>query len=131
MNIPDELRHYIYDWAEAHPLTPIHVDCATTVMLKVLDGKCKMKPESMVVMELLYDVVKQRECELIEDDIHALITTSRYRMTDELRQQVYEKRLLAETMISRPVMKAFKKMIRDEGLFDSPVMRELIDSFRD
>jgi hypothetical protein len=29
---------------------------------------------------------------------------------------VYEKRVLAETMISRPVMKGFKGMIRAEGL---------------
>jgi len=31
---------------------------------------------------------------------------------------IYEKRVLAETMISRPVMKGFKAMIRQQGLLD-------------
>jgi hypothetical protein len=32
--------------------------------------------------------------------------------------QIYEKRLLAETVISRPVMKQFKAFIREQGLLD-------------
>jgi hypothetical protein len=31
---------------------------------------------------------------------------------------IYEQRLLAETMLSRPVMKGFKAMIREQGLFN-------------
>jgi len=33
------------------------------------------------------------------------------------RERVYEERVLAETTISRPVMKRFKARIRREGLF--------------
>ena len=36
---------------------------------------------------------------------------------DEIREFVYEKRVLAETMISRPVMKGFKTMLREHKLF--------------
>ncbi|MFD2406831.1 hypothetical protein ACFSVK_15660 [Azorhizophilus paspali] len=49
---------HVARWAEAHPLSPIHVDCATAVMLKILDGKCKMKPTEKLVMALLYERVK-------------------------------------------------------------------------
>jgi hypothetical protein len=113
----EELHNHVRKWAQAHPLTPIHVDCATTVMLKILDGKCKMKADSKVVMELLYDVVKSCQGVLLGNDIHALIETSRGKLTDELKNHIYEKRLLAETMISRPVMKEFKAMIKQQGLF--------------
>ena len=125
MSIPAELRHYVYDWSKVHPFEPIEVDCATTVMLKILDGKCKMKPASKVVMELLYDAVKHCDGKLLGDDIHALINTSRYNLTDELKNRIYEQRLLAETMVSRPVMKQFKAMIKEQGLFDSPAMTKL------
>ena len=35
---------------------------------------------------------------------------------DEYNSQEPQNRLLAETMISRPVMKSFKAMIREQGL---------------
>lgn len=48
----------VQDWVQAHPMQPIHVDCATTVMLKILDGKCKMRENEKRVMTLLYDAFK-------------------------------------------------------------------------
>ena len=115
----DELNIYIYDWVKKHPLEPIHIDCTTTVMLKILDGKCKMNPTSKVIMELLYDWTKQQKGKLLGDDIHSLIENSRNSLSHETKQLIYEHRLLAETMISRPTMKAYKAMIKAEGLFDS------------
>ena len=109
---------HVQQWVKDHPLSPIHVDCATTVMLKILDGKCKMDADEKVVMALLYDEVKHLPSSILGEDIHALITTARNsHEDDEIRELVYEKRVLAETMLSRPVMKAFKAMIRAEGLF--------------
>jgi len=32
-------------WVETHPLSPLNIDCVVAVMLKILDGKCKMRPE--------------------------------------------------------------------------------------
>lgn len=107
-------------WTAEHPLSPIHVDCVTAVMLKILDGKCKMKVREKVVMELLYDQVKSQPGELLNDDIHQLITIARDHPDDEMKNLIYEKRVLAETRISRPVMKAFKAMIRRQCLFDAP-----------
>ena len=76
-----------------------------------------MKPEEKVVMALLYDQVKFRPGKLLGDDMHQLIASARDNLNEELKNFIYEKRVLAETMISRPVMKGFKAMIRQQGLF--------------
>ena len=62
---------------EAHPLSPIHVDCATAVMLKILDGKCKMRAGEKVVMEQLYDQVKCFPGHLLGEEFHRLIGAAR------------------------------------------------------
>lgn len=110
--------NHVSSWVKTHPLTPIHVDCATTVMLKILDGKCKMSIEEKTVMALLYQQVKQQPSQLLGADIHTLIADSRHSLNEKTKMLIYEQRLLAETMISRPVMKGFKAMIRERGLFE-------------
>ncbi|MDX9990381.1 hypothetical protein [Thiothrix unzii] len=66
-------------------------------------------------MALLYDAVKGCPCVILGADIHALIEIARHsHEDDEIREFVYEKRVLAETMISRPVMKGFKAMLREQ-----------------
>jgi hypothetical protein len=109
---------HVARWLQDNPLSASHVDCATTVMLKILDGKCKMKAEEKVIMTLLYDQVKTCRGELLGDDMHQLIASARDNPDDEMKNFIYEKRVLAETMISRPVMKGFKAMIRQRGLFE-------------
>jgi hypothetical protein len=104
-------------WVESHPLSPVHVDCATTVMLKILDGKCKMNSDEKVVMALLYEQVKHCPSQLLGADIHAFIADSRDHLDDATKMLIYEQRLLAETRLSRPVMKGFKALIREQGLF--------------
>ena len=110
---------HVPHWLEENPLTPIHVDCSTTVMLKILDGKCKMKEEDKIIMSALYESCKDQAGELFDEDLHELIARAKRQSDEELKNHIYEKRLLAETMISRPVMKAFKAMIRQQGLFNS------------
>ncbi|MGZ4978135.1 MAG: hypothetical protein ACXV8O_13355, partial [Methylobacter sp.] len=107
---------------------PIHVDCATTVMLKILDGKCKMRTEEKRVMELLYDEVKTQPGHLLGATIHHLIAQARAHLDDQMKNIIYEKRLLAETAISRPVMKGFKAMIRQEHLLIVTLDEEEDDS---
>ncbi len=110
---------HVQQWVTRHPLRPIHVDCAVTVMLKIIDGKCKMRPTEKVVMALLYDCVKHLPGQILEADLHPLIATARANENDEaLKNLIYEKRLMAETAISRPVMKGFKAMIREQGLLE-------------
>ena len=108
---------HVASWVQAHPLSPSDVDCATTVMLKILDGKCKMGSVDKVVMEALYDALKDRPGLRFGDEFHALIAEARRESSEALKNFIYEKRVLAETELSRPVMKAFKAIIREEGLF--------------
>lgn len=109
----------IADWLETHPLSPAQIDCAVAVMLKILDGKCKMRSEEKVVMTLLYDQIKTKPGKLLTGELHSLIASARTRNDDDaLKMLIYEKRLLAETAISRPVMKRFKAFIRETGLLE-------------
>lgn len=104
-------------WVAVHSLTASDVDCATAVMLKILDGKCKMGGVEKAVMAELYDALEGRPGQRFDDSFHALIASARRQADEALKNVIYEKRVLAETAISRPVMKAFKAMIRAEGLF--------------
>jgi len=110
--------HSATAWAEAHLHEPIHIDCTTTVMLKILDGKCKMDHQEKDTIALMYDVVKHRPGKLLDEPHHQLIDKARQGMDNEMVLQVYEQRLYAETMITRPVMKAYKAMLRSEGLIN-------------
>ncbi|SEQ47650.1 hypothetical protein SAMN03080615_01598 [Amphritea atlantica] len=108
----------IEQWLSEHLLSPVEVDCAITVMLKIIDGKCKMTQQEKVVMAALYDAVKSCHHILLEPGVHRLIAAARDSSDEVVKLQVYEQRLLAETMISRPVMKAFKARIRQQGLLE-------------
>ena len=111
------LQDRIAGWASANPMSPLHVDCTTAVMLKILDGKCKMSEQEKWVMTVLYDQVYDRPGERLDYGVHDLIRRARMAEdNDRLLDAVYEQRVLAETMISRPAMKAFKGMLRGEGL---------------
>lgn len=103
-------------WAAAAPLGPVHLDCITTLMLKILDGKCKMGQREKEVVAVIYQVVKDRPGKLLGPQYHALIARALKGMDDGLVNEVYEQRLYAETMISRPVMKGFKADLRAQGV---------------
>lgn len=111
-------RDFVAAWLLTHPLSPSQVDCATTVMLKIIDGKCKMQPAEKQVMALLYAEVQALPGLLLDDSIHKLIAEACSNPDDTLKNLIYEQRLLAETAISRPVMKSFKAMIRQQGLLE-------------
>jgi len=113
----ENLQQFVNTWVKQNLLTPTHVDCATAVMLKILDGKCKMDADEKIVMTALYNAVKHQVGDLLSADIHTLIAQSHNHLNEEQRLHIYEKRVLAESMISRPIMKAFKTMIREKGLF--------------
>lgn len=107
----------IHTWLAANPLTPDEVDCVTAVMLKILDGKCKMPEGEKPLIVALYDAALGQPGQRFGPSEHALIARARVHADDALRQTLYECRVLAETAISRPVMKTFKAMIRTRGLF--------------
>jgi len=106
----------IADWASAHLTDPLDVDCTTTVMLKILDGKCKMGPRDKDVIPLLYDALRGRPGRLLGEDMHMLIARARAGEREALVAEIYEHRVLAETAISRPVMKGYKARLREAGV---------------
>lgn len=103
-------------WVQNVDLKPIEIDCVTTIMLKILDGKCKMFPQEKEVISLIYDVVKYRAGIFLGEEIHSLVRIARLGMDSEMTERIYEQRLYAETMISRPVMKTFKAMLRENKI---------------
>ena len=111
-------------WLQQHPLSAAEVDCAVAVMLKIMDGKCRMADDEKVIMSQLYRAVKHQPGKLLDDGVHQLIATASHQLAvsadaeqaDAIRLLIYEQRLLAETRISRPVMKQFKAGLRRHGL---------------
>lgn len=97
-------------------LGPDQVDCAIAVMLKILDGKCKMPPHEAEIMADVYDIVRDQPARNLGTAEHAMIATARAEGHARFRAEVYEARVLAETRISRPVMKAFKASLRQNGI---------------
>lgn len=110
-------RHaFIARWAREAALTPLDVDCAVTLMLKIIDGKCKMDAADRAAMEVIYDQLGGRSGERLDPGLHELIARTRHGADAHERLEVYEQRLLAETTLSRPVMKAYKAMLRQAGV---------------
>lgn len=114
--LPDPSPRSVIGWAEQHLTDPQHIDCTTTVMLKILDGKCKMDAQNKAVIPLLYEVARRRPGKLLDEACHSLIAQARQGMDEAMTLFIYEKRLLAETMLSRPVMKAYKAWLRQHGI---------------
>lgn len=109
---------HVAQWVTEYPLNPSEIDCAVAVKLKILDGKCKMPPNEKVVMGLLYDCISHLPGERLELSMRHLIAEVGPQPDEAQKNRIYEHRVLAETIISRPVMKAFKARIRAQGLLD-------------
>jgi len=116
MPLAEDEKEELRTWAANTTLEPVHVDCVTAIMLKILDGKCKMGQREKDTITVVYDVVKIRAGKLLGQPIHDLIAEARQGMDEALVERVYEQRLYAETMISRPIMKGFKAGLRAEGI---------------
>lgn len=113
---------FVRAWAAQRDFDPVEIDCATAVMLKILDGKCKMSEPGKRTMAVLYDCVKSRPGASLGETEHAMIAEAMVDdPDDEVRMHIYERRVLAELMISRPVMKSFKAMLRTEGVIGEGV----------
>ncbi|MDO9598377.1 MAG: hypothetical protein Q7J47_11720 [Azoarcus sp.] len=103
-------------WAREHLAAPLDVDCTTTVMLKILDGKCKMGPHDKEVIPVLYEATRDLPGGLLGEEAHALIRRACAGERESLVGEIYEHRVLAETAISRPAMKAYKSRLRAAGI---------------
>lgn len=103
-------------WYAPGQVSNIEVDCIIALMLKIMDGKCKMPAGEKQLLVRLYDTMGERPGAQLGTHEHLLIRQARAKPSEALRLDIYERRVLAETRISRPVMKTFKARLREEGL---------------
>jgi hypothetical protein len=86
------------------------------VVLKILDNKCKMLPGEKAAVMCIYDVVKLQPGTIFDDAAHDTILQAREQPDDTILAKIHALRVYAEEMIPKPVMKAYKAVLRD-GLF--------------
>jgi hypothetical protein len=116
MDAQTEKLHPATAWAQTMSFDATQVDCTTTVVLKILDNKCKMLPGEKAAVMCIYDVVRLQAGTLFDDDAHATISQARENFDDATKTKIHELRVYAEANIPKPVMKAYKAVLRD-GLF--------------
>lgn len=116
MDIPAEKIHPATAWAREMTFDATQVDCTITVVLKILDNKCKMLPGEKAAVMCIYDVVKLQPGKIFDDEAHATISKARTQLDDATKDKVHKLRVYAEANIPKPVMKAYKAVLRD-GLF--------------
>ena len=104
--------HPAAQWAHATPLEPAHLDCVAAIMLKILDGKCKMGEAEKTALAAVYDVVRERPGQGLGDEVRALIAQARQGTNPTLAEAIHAWRVRAETDIPKPVMKGFKQLLR-------------------
>jgi len=103
-------------WAMETTFDPIHLDCITAIMLKVLDGKCKMGAAEKGAITAVYDITRSRPGQGLGDQVHAIIASGRAGqasgLKDEIAGAIHAWRVTAESAIPKDVMKNFKKILR-------------------
>ena len=108
--------HPAAQWAREHTFTNTDVDCTITVVLKILDGKCKMLDgEKRAIMEI-YDVIGGGPSRIFNDQVFRNIELARTEPTPTVMEDIHALRIYAESEIPKPTMKSYKAMLR-EGLF--------------
>jgi len=106
-------QHPASQWAQTAQLSVSDLDCITTVMLKILDGKCQMNEDQRHAYISIYNVTKVRPGSLLGDEVHQAIDTARQLNRQDIRDHIHQLRLEAEAAIPKPVMKSFKAMVRE------------------
>lgn len=101
-------------WAQTASLSPSDIDCTTAVVLKILDHKCKMTYEAQEAVLAIYDVVKNRGMERLGADVHQVIAEVENNPTEAVFNQLHELRVYAESVIPKPIMKAYKQLLREQ-----------------
>lgn len=104
--------HPAAQWALSTSLEPAHLDCVAAIMLKILDGKCKMGEAEKSALTAVYDVVRDRPGQSLGDEVRALIAQARQGSSPTLAEAIHAWRVRAETEIPKPVMKGFKQWLR-------------------
>jgi hypothetical protein len=120
----DPVPHPAAQWALNTQFEPAELDCVTAIMLKILDGKCKMGEAEKAALTAVYDVVRERPGQSLGDAVHALIAQARQGTDSTLAAALHGWRVHAETQIPKPVMKGFKQLLRTSLPMPAPDPRK-------
>ncbi|OYY75452.1 MAG: hypothetical protein B7Y40_00580 [Gammaproteobacteria bacterium 28-57-27] len=115
-------EHPAAAWARDTVFDAAQLDCIIAIMLKILDGKCKMEDADKSALSAVYDALRaQLRHEFAQsfglgfgEATHALIDAARHNRGENtvLAQQICEARMQAEATIPKLVMKAFKQRLQ-------------------
>ncbi|HES75778.1 MAG TPA: hypothetical protein ENO09_02080 [bacterium] len=105
---PCPAEHPAEAWARDSVFEPSQMDCITTIMLKILDGKCKMDDADKIALSAVYSVIKTRPDQGMENLVHELIAAHGETPTQASSASIHAWRMQAEERIPKPVMKSFK-----------------------
>lgn len=100
-------------WAAKQPFTPEQVDCTTSVVLKILDGKCKMLFDAQQAVMAIYDKVKTQQGNKLGDSVHQAIADVMSRPSQQMTEKIHRLRLYAEAAIPKTTMKRYKAMLAE------------------
>jgi len=104
-------QHPAAKWARETVFEASQLDCIIAIMLKILDGKCKMEEADKTALSVVYDIVKTRSGQGFDNSIHALIAAHRKCSSVTSSAQILDWRVRAEASIQKPVMKSFKQYL--------------------
>jgi hypothetical protein len=108
--------HPAAQWAVEVGFNPEQIDCTTTVVLKILDNKCKMLPGEKAAVMAIYDAIRHLCAPLFDSAVHDAISAARLQPSPAALDAIHQFRVHAEAVIPKPVMKHYKAFLRD-GLF--------------
>ena len=114
--VPPRSEHPAALWARQHCFTPQQHDCTTAVVLKILDGKCKMLPGEKEAVIAVYHATARQSGERFGAEVHRLIGLALQQEKRQLAEPIHQLRLMAESLIPKPEMKQYKAVLR-HGLF--------------
>ena len=105
-----------YAWAKNYNFTPIEIEYATKLALKMLDDSCKMSLEDRELFFYVYDALCDRDDIKLEDDVNRLVLLARNRETIYSKPQyatiIHACRIEVIPSMLRVHMKAYKQMVR-------------------
>lgn len=103
-------------WAQQQCFTPDQIDCTIAVVLKILDGKCKMIDGEKRAILAIYDVLPSTDGGRFDAEVHRHIGIARDPGSPPNPDLIHQLRIRAEELIPKPIMKRYKAFLR-EGLF--------------
>ena len=109
--VPD--YQVIAEWAAQTEFNLQQVHCLIAIMLKILDGKCRMDAETQYCVQIIYRNAHRGRSHLFSTDIHRFIEQTLQQADSLSLGFVRELRLYAESAIAKTRMKRFKQYLWD------------------